>query len=161
RGPAALDREGESPAARTSAHPERPRSMTQQQIPDVRVRLSAEGVDEIVRAFQKVAAAGKKSGGEGAKGLKLLSGALGDVAGLLPTITVAAGATGLALLVKDAIESADAMGKLSAKTGVSTETLSTLAFAADLADANFDQLSGGLVKFNKTMGDLDRGGSEA
>jgi len=134
--------------------------MSQQQIPDVRVRLSADGVDEVVRAFQKVADAGKKSGQGAAGGFGLMNGALRELKALLPAIGVAAVVTGFTMLVKNALESADAIGKLSQKTGLSTETLSTLSFAAKMTNIEFDGLTGGLEKFDKAMGELDRGSTK-
>jgi hypothetical protein len=135
--------------------------MANQKIPDVRVRLSAEGVDEVVRAFQQVAAAGRKAGADGSKGLGPLNAALGDLKSLLPALGIAAAVTGLGAMVKHAIDSADAIGKLSQKTGQSTETLSTLNFVAATADVEFDQLGKALIKFNRTMGELDTGSSAA
>jgi hypothetical protein len=132
-----------------------------QQIPDVRVRLSAEGVEEIVRAFGKVAAAGKQAGKDAGGGLGLLNSALGKLTGLLPTITFGATVAGMAGLVKSSINSADAIGKLSQKTGIGTESLSALQLAASTADVEFDALGGALVKFNRTMADLDGGSREA
>lgn len=128
-----------------------------QSVPDVRVRLSAEGVDEVLRAFNKVAAAGKKTGKEGGAGVSILNDALGKLRLLLPAITVGAAVAGIGALVKSALEGADAVGKLAQKTGISTEALSTLKFAAELADASFEGLSNGLVKFNKSMAELDGG----
>jgi hypothetical protein len=129
--------------------------------PDVRVRLSAEGVDEIVRTFQKVSAAAKKTGKESSLGFKALHDGLEGIKELLPAIGVGAAVVGLVELVKGAIESADAVGKLSQKTGISVETLSSLKVAATLADVEFDGLSSGIAKFNKTMGELDRGSTKA
>jgi len=132
-----------------------------QQIPDVRVKLSAEGVDEVVRAFQKVSAAAQQNAKKSSATVGLLNEALSELKMLAPAIGLAAAATGIGLLVKDALESADAIGKLAQKTGISTETLSVLTVAAKLADVEFEGLSKGLTKFNKTMGDLDRGSATA
>ncbi len=131
--------------------------------PDVRVRLSAEGVDEVVRALGKIRAASEKAGksaGKG-KGFGLLNEALEDMKGLLPQLGIAAAVAGLGALAKRAVDTADKIGKLSAKTGVSAQAISVFNVAGKTADATFEQLSGGLVKFNKTMGDLDRGSKDA
>lgn len=131
--------------------------------PDVRVRLSAEGVDEVVRALDKIRAASEKAGksaGKG-KGFGLLNEALGDMQSILPQLGIAAAVAGLGALAKSAVDTADKIGKLSAKTGVSAQAISVLNVAGKTADATFEQISGGLVKFNKTMGDLDRGSSAA
>lgn len=131
--------------------------------PDVRVRLSAEGVDEVVRALDKIRAASDKAGksaGKG-KGFGLLNEALGDMKGILPQLGIAAAVAGLGALAKRAADTADQVGKLSAKTGVSAQALSVLNVAGRTADVTFEQISGALVKFNKGMGDLDRGSKEA
>ena len=129
--------------------------------PDVRVRLSADGVDEVVRAFQQVAAAAKKSGKDAASGLKPIEAALGGIKDLLPAITVGAAVVGLTALVKGALDTADAIGKLSQKTGVSTENLSALRIAATLTDTSFETVSKSVEKFDKTMGELDQGSATA
>lgn len=130
-------------------------------IPDVRVTLSAAGVDDIVRAFQNVAAAAKKSGKDSAAGMGVFNDALRQLKTLAPAIGFAAAAAGAALLVKNAVESAVQIGKLSEKTGQTTEMISTLAYTADQADVSFDALSGGLIKFNKTMALVDQGNATA
>lgn len=129
--------------------------------PDVRVRLSAEGVDEVVRALQKVQQAAQSAGKGGAGGLGLLNKALADLGGILPTIGIGAAVAGIGALAKHALDSADAIGKLSQKTGLSTQTLSVLNVAAETADVNFEQLGKALEKFDKTMGQLERGSSQA
>lgn len=132
-----------------------------QQIPDVRVKLSAEGVDEVVRAFQKVAAAGKKAGEESSKGFGSLSGALQKLGGILPALGIATTVVGLEHMVKEALDTAVAIGKMEQKTGLSAETLSVLKVAANQVSVQFDELAPLLAKFNKAMGNLDQGSNEA
>lgn len=131
------------------------------QIPDVRVTLSATGVDDIVRAFQNVAAAAKKSGKDSAAGMGPLNEALKQLKSIVPGLGLAGAAAGVALLLKNAVQTADSIGKLQQKTGLTTETLSTLAFGAEQVDISFESLSGGLVKFNKTMALVDQGNATA
>lgn len=128
---------------------------------DIRVKLSAEGVEDVVRALKRVEKQAKDTGASGKKGIGLMNEALGDMGGMLPTLGVGAFVAGLGALVSKALETADAIGKLSDKTGVSAETISVLTVAGKTADATFEQISGGLIKFNKNMADLDRGSSEA
>jgi hypothetical protein len=132
-----------------------------QQVPDVRVRLSAEGVDEVVRAFQQVSAAAKKSGKDASVGMNVLKDALEGIKSILPAISVGAAVVGLSVLVKGALDTADAIGKLSLKTGISTENLSALRLAATVTDTSFESLSKGLEKFDKTMAELDQGSTTA
>lgn len=129
--------------------------------PDVRVKLSAEGVDEVVRALQKVNEAAKKTGKEGGAALTLMSEGAAALAAALPAISFGAVLAGIVTLTKNALDSADAIGKLSQKTGISTEALSVLNVAAQTANVGFDQLTTGLEKFNKTAAAVDRGSAEA
>src|SRR6266478_2359615 len=128
--------------------------------PDVRVRMSAEGVQEVVAAFKKIsdeaakAGKGAKSGGDG---VSFLSEQFGGLMSILPELTVAAGAVSFTAMTKGALESADAMGKLSQKTGLTVETISTLSFAARTANVDQEELQKSLVKFTKTMDDYDQG----
>jgi len=72
-----------------------------------------------------------------------------------------AAAGGLAAIVKKSIDTADELSKMSQKVGVSTENLSTLAYAAELADVNLEQLQTGLVKLAKNAEDAANGTGDA
>ena len=97
---------------------------------DIRVKLSAQGVEEVVRALQRVRTEARKTGKDSAKDFSLLNSAVSDFKTLLPSLSVAAAVTGIGAMVKKVLDTADAMGKLSQKTGVSTEALSVLNIAA-------------------------------
>ncbi len=128
--------------------------------PDVRVRLSAEGVQEVVNAFKRVQAEGEKLGKSGSlagRGLSFLTGQVGSLARALPALTVGAAVAGFVAMTKRSLELADSLGKLEQKTGISVETLSTLSFAARTADVDQEQLRVGLVKFTRTVDDYDQG----
>ncbi|HXE90482.1 MAG TPA: hypothetical protein VNK82_05900 [Terriglobales bacterium] len=60
-------------------------------------------------------------------------------------------------MTKRALETADTLGKLEQKTGISVETLSTLAFGARTADVEQEQLQKGLIQFVKTLDDYNQG----
>lgn len=128
---------------------------------DMRVKLSAEGVDEVVRALAKVQAAAQKTGKEGSAGMKLLNGVMEHFNEIVAGITVGLVVKEMVDLTKGAFETADAIGKLSQKTGISAETLSGLKVAAATADVSFEQLSKGLVKFNKFQGEVQDGSKKA
>jgi hypothetical protein len=127
------------------------------QTPDVRVRLSAEGVQEVVNAFKRIQAEAEKSGKGAGRALNFLSGQAAALGRLLPTLSLAAVAAGATVLTKRALENADALGKLEQKTGLTVETLSTLSFAARTADLDQEQLRTTLVKFTKVTDDYDQG----
>ncbi len=132
--------------------------------PDVRVKLSAEGVAEVVNAFKRIqdeAEKAKKSSVGGAGGLSKLTGSLGVLKSLLPAITVGAVVSGLVAMTKSSLETAANLGRLNQKTGVTVETLSTLSFAAQNADVEQEALAGGLVKFTRAMDEYDKGAKNA
>lgn len=72
-----------------------------------------------------------------------------------------AAATGLAALTKNAINSADEIGKAAQKIGISTESLSGLAYAAGLSDVSMDQLKTGFIQLNKSIVESRDPASEA
>ncbi|KKK68207.1 hypothetical protein LCGC14_2946360, partial [marine sediment metagenome] len=100
--------------------------------PDIRVRLSAEGQQEIVKAFRQVQKQAEKTGKKGSRGIKLLNSSLKTLKRVLPSITVVATAAAAAilLLTKRAIDNADRLAKMSKTTGIAVETLSALQPAA-------------------------------
>ncbi len=54
-------------------------------------------------------------------------------------------------LAKQSLEVSDNISKASQKIGIATETLSGLRYAAQLADVDFESLTSGLGKFNKSI----------
>lgn len=79
---------------------------------------------------------------------------------LAATAAFTAAATGLGVLVKSSINSADAISKASQKVGLTTEQLSGLKYAASLADVEFEQFTSGLEKFNKATIDAVNGSTQ-
>jgi hypothetical protein len=73
----------------------------------------------------------------------------------------ALGVTGVGLAFKSAVDAADNLNKLSQKVGVSVESLSTLRFAAELADVDIQSLGDGLRKLGVNMADAQKGTGEA
>lgn len=71
--------------------------------------------------------------------------------------TVAA-AAGFAAMIKNSLDTADNMSKLAQATGLSTEAISQLQYAADLSGV--EDLGGRLVKFNKTIAEAAQGSKE-
>jgi ribosomal protein L12E/L44/L45/RPP1/RPP2 len=92
-------------------------------------------------------------------GLKLAQGEVGQFSriaktGLIGLSTAALGvAAALALATKGAINHADAMSKMAQKAGVTTESLSRLAYAASFSDVQTDELTASLGKLSKSMAD--------
>ena len=68
--------------------------------------------------------------------------------------------SGLALMVRNAIDTADAMGKLSQKVGITTEKLSELKLAAELGDLGGEGFEKGLREFNRSLVEAQDEGSK-
>ncbi len=64
-------------------------------------------------------------------------------------------------VTKSSADYADEIGKAAQRTGTTTEFLSALRHAGNLADVTFEDLSTGLVKFNSSVFDAARGTGEA
>lgn len=73
----------------------------------------------------------------------------------------AAAAVGLFSLVKASADYGSTIFDAAEKTGLSTETLSALKFAADQSNSSLDQLANGVKIFSKTVADAARGSEEA
>lgn len=133
-------------------------------VPDIAVRLSAAGVQDVINAFARVRQEGKQLGTDvaaggavGAAGLDLMTKAAESLAELLPVITLAVAVDKLVGLGVGAEETAVAMGKLSEKTGAAVGTLSVLSLVAHDNEVDTDALAGGLVKLAKNQQDATEG----
>lgn len=132
--------------------------------PDIRIRLSAEGVAEVVAALRKVQTEADKTGKGTAAGVGLANKALLEMnvllKGLFPLLGITGAVLGLATLAKNAFRSADAMEKLSQKTGLAVETLSVLSSTAKKVDVDPERLEKGLIKFAKARDELVGGNKD-
>jgi hypothetical protein len=84
--------------------------------------------------------------------------------GKLKMIGPAAALAGAGLagaMIRNVANTADALAKLSAKTGVAVEDLSRLQYAAGLSGVSNEQLSGSLTKLSKNMADAVNGSGDA
>lgn len=122
--------------------------------PDVRVRLSAEGVAEVVSALKKVQAEGEKTGKAGHRSFLNLNSVLGGTTSLLAGLGVAVGVGAFVGFIRKSSEAADQVGKLGQKVGASVQNLSALNLAAATADVGTDQLTVGLTFLNRKISDL-------
>jgi hypothetical protein len=121
--------------------------------PDVRVRLSAEGVAEVVSALKKIQTEGQKAASKSKKGFMGLNNALGATRNLIGGLGIVLGVATFKRLIGGAIESADQINKLGAKVGATTENLSALQLVARTADADLNQIGSALIRMNKNLGD--------
>jgi len=115
--------------------------------PDIRVKLSAEGVQEVIAAMKRVQAEAAKT--EGVKALKQGFAELGSE--LLGGFGIAAAIAGIAALGKNSIEHAVNIAHLEEKIGGTAEMLSVLTLAAEQAGVGQEQLGEGLQKLAKAQ----------
>lgn len=73
----------------------------------------------------------------------------------------AAAVSAFGVMVKSAIDAADEINKLSQRTGVSAEQLSTMKYAAELSDVSIDKLATSFKFLNKNISDAADGGKES
>lgn len=65
------------------------------------------------------------------------------------------------MMVKSAVDAADEINKLSQRTGISAEQLSTMKYAAELSDISIEQLATAFKFLNKNISDATDGGKES
>lgn len=82
-----------------------------------------------------------------------------QVAKVIGAALVAA-TTAIAVGIKGAIDRADELSKAAQKIGIATESLSRLAYAADLSDVSLEQLQTGLARLTKFQAEAAQGGKE-
>ena len=92
-----------------------------------------------------------------------VEGVTGKFAGLAGSVKMLAGALGVmafGTMVKDVINLGDELFKMSQKTGVSVEALSTFRMAGKLADVSLEDLAKALVKFDVSISKATTGSKE-
>jgi hypothetical protein len=124
---------------------------------DVAIRLSPKGLEDISAAFKKILGDINRTGKEGQKALGPLRQIGADLNRLIPTIGFVAAIRGLTQFTRSVLEGADAAGKSAAKFGTTSETITTLQFAAKGANVENGQLETGFVQLTKSLGELNAG----
>ena len=79
------------------------------------------------------------------------------VKGLLAGLGASLSVVGFAAMIKNAINTADQLNKLSQKIGISVESLSTLRFAAQLSDVSLETLQQGIKGLSQTIAEANTG----
>ena len=115
-----------------------------------RAQILIRAVDETRGAFDSVK-----------RGLGGLADAARSVNGVLAGLGVALSAAGLGAMVKSALESADALNKLSQRVGITVESLSTLVPAAELSGVSAQTFETGLKKLATAMLEAATGSEES
>lgn len=136
----------------------------------VKVRVSGEdeGVSALLRTLSKqlgeVQRGQKGANAEAVAGSRAQQALAKSVTGTITNLKrLATAYATLRLLhfVDDQLDAADALSKLSQKSGITTETLSALAFAGETADVSLDQLATGAKLFAKSTAELSKGSGDA
>jgi hypothetical protein len=115
-----------------------------------RAQIFIRAVDETRGAFDSIK-----------RGLGGLADAARSVNGVLAGLGVAVSAAGLGAMVKSALESADALNKLSQRVGITVEALSTLVPAAELSGVSAQTFETGLKKLATAMLEAATGSEES
>ncbi len=125
--------------------------------PDVRVRLTAEGVAEVVAALKKVQTEGQKASAQQTRGFSGLNRVLGSTSSLLTGLGVALGVRQFQQWIQSSVNAADQIQKLGQKVGASTENLSALHLLARTSASSLGEMGAALAKQNKFIGDVAEG----
>lgn len=129
--------------------------------PEIGVRLTAQGVQDVINAFQRVRKEGKTAGVETASAFQGLNDQVQSLVSLIPALSagIVVEQVGAALVsaAKNALDYATNIGKASEKTGVAVGPLSALALAAREAGVDQDGLTNGLVKLERAAQDASEG----
>lgn len=120
--------------------------------PDVRVRLSPEGIKEVIFGLREVQKEALKANRASAEGIGVVSTAVKDLKSLLPTLGLAAVVAGFAALSKQALNTADQTGKLQQKVGGTVEDISGLTLAFRTNESNQEGLQTALQKTANVIG---------
>lgn len=129
---------------------------------DVRVRLSAEGVQEVVDAMRRIREEAKQTGEEGAKSFEAMKDVLHEVgAELIGFLAIGAVIEKTKELVSEVFNSAQAIGKLHEATGLSVQSLQAMGQMAEDASVSQETLNKGLGIFTRNVGLAAEGSKKA
>ncbi|MBS0364902.1 MAG: hypothetical protein JSR67_03650 [Proteobacteria bacterium] len=130
--------------------------------PDVRIRLSAEGLSEVVAAFQKISSEGKKSAQQTSGAFGELSKQFSDVGRKMAGIF----AVGLAVdkfheFFKSTLEGVETLERLSRQTGLSTGALQAFQRAARETGISQESANKAIEKFTVQVGKAEIGSKQS
>jgi hypothetical protein len=119
--------------------------------PDVRVRLTPEGIKEVIFALREIQKEASKANKNAATGLGLIKSELTSLKSLLPTLGLAAAVAGFAAMTKQALNTADQTGKLQQRVGGTVEEISGLTLAFKTNESNQEGLQQALQKTSQVI----------
>ena len=130
-------------------------------LPDVRVRLTAEGEAQVVNALRKVVSESQRAGRQANKGFAQFNSALLGARNLLGQIAAAASVGAFVAIAKNAADAADEVGKMSQRVGASVQNLSALSLVAKTAGVDLGELTRTLVFLGRRVAELQGGSKDA
>jgi hypothetical protein len=125
--------------------------------PEINVRLTADGVQDVVNAFKRVQQEAKETKEKTA----LLSETMQQLGELMPVLSIGLAVEKMVELGKSAMESTVNIGRLAEKTGASVGTLSVLAMAAHDAGIEQDALGQSLVRLARSQEQASTGNAKS
>lgn len=129
--------------------------------PDVRIRLSAEGVAEITAAFRKVQTEAQAAAKKGGQGFGVFNTVLGSTGKLLAGLGLAATAASMVAFARGAADAADALGESAQAAGTTAERFSALGTVARLNGGDADLMRESLGRLAVRIEDLRQGAANA
>lgn len=125
---------------------------------DVRVRLSAEGIAEVVTAFRTISSEGKRSAKETEDAIAEMNKQFKEIGkSLLAGLSIVYAADKLKELFKSALESADSLTRLSRQTGLTTDAIQAFGRAAAENGSNTDVANQALARLTVSIGKAEIG----
>lgn len=128
---------------------------------DVRVRLTAEGVAEVVAALRHVQQQANAANRNTVSSLGAATGALRAFRSVLGALGVATSAAALIGFARSSFRTATEVINLSRQLGVSTEEFSRLVYWANSADVELGEFSSGLAFYQRRLSEAISGNREA
>ncbi len=125
--------------------------------PEINVRLTADGVQDVVNAFKRVQQESQTT----KENVGMLNDVMGEFSELLPVISIGAAVAGVVELGKGALDSAVSIGKLAQETGASAGTLSVLVMAAHDVGVSQDEMGQALVRLARNQEQASTGNVKA
>ncbi len=129
--------------------------------PDVRVRLSAEGVAEVVSALKRVQAEAEQASAKQSRGFLGLNRVLGSTSALLGGLGVALGVGQFQRWIQSSVDASDRTLELGQAVGASTEHLSALYMVARTAGVGLDEMGAALTRQNRFIAEANQGNAKA
>lgn len=124
---------------------------------DIKVRLTAEGVAEVVAALRRVQTQADQTASQGTKGFNLLSKSLGGVNNLLGQLGAAMSVGALAMFLKSASSAAENVKDFARGVGSGVENMSALNYVTAKTGTDLTSLQMPLGRFTKALTGLQAG----